>query len=89
MVDRDGTDLKEVMGYNIISTDSNLEVLLDNFNQVHITVGQIKTPEIRINLFNRAKSYGAEFPFIVSPTAYLSQTANIRGGYRFNAPNGC
>lgn len=80
VVDRDGTDLKEVMGYNIIGTDSNLEVLLDNFNQVHIAVGQIKTPKIRINLFNRAKSYGAEFPFIVSPTAYLSQTANIGEG---------
>lgn len=80
VVDRDGTDLKEVMGYNIIGTDSNLDVLLDNFNQVHIAVGQIKTPKIRINLFNRAKSYGAEFPVLVAPSACLSLTANIGEG---------
>jgi sugar O-acyltransferase (sialic acid O-acetyltransferase NeuD family) len=80
VVDRDGSDLKELMGHDVIGTDSNLEVLLDNFNQVHIAVGQIKTPEIRINLFNRAKSYGAEFPVLVSPSAYLSLTAKIGEG---------
>lgn len=80
VVDRDGSDLKEVMGHNVIGTDSKLEVLLEKFNQVHITVGQIKTPKIRINLFNRAKSYGAEFPVLVSPSAYLSQTAKIEEG---------
>ena len=80
VVDRDGSDLKELMGHDVIGTDSNLEVLLDNFNQVHITIGQIKTPKIRINLFNRAKSYGAKFPLIVSPTAYLSLTAKIGEG---------
>jgi sugar O-acyltransferase (sialic acid O-acetyltransferase NeuD family) len=80
VVDRDGSDSKEVMGHNIIGTDSNLEVLLENINQVHITVGQIKTPKIRINLFNRAKSYGAEFPVLVSPSTYLSQTAKIEEG---------
>ena len=80
VVDRDGSDLKEVMGHSIIGTDSKLEVLLEKFNQVHITVGQIKTPKIRINLFNRAKSYGAEFPVLVSPSAYLSQRAKIDEG---------
>lgn len=80
VVDRDGSDLKEVMGHSIIGTDSMLEVLLEKFNQVHITVGQIKTPKIRINLFNRAKSYGAEFPVLVSPSAYLSQRAKINEG---------
>ena len=80
VVDRDGSDSKEVMGHSIIGTDSKLEVLLEKFNQVHITVGQIKTPKIRINLFNRAKSYGAEFPVLVSPSAYLSQTAKIEEG---------
>ena len=80
VVDRDGSDLKEVMGHSIIGTDSKLEVLLEKFNQVHITVGQIKTPKIRMSLFNRAKSYGAEFPVLVSPSAYLSQTAKIEEG---------
>ena len=80
VVDRDGSDSKEVMGHNVIGTDSMLEVLLEKFNQVHITVGQIKTSKIRINLFNRAKSYGAKFPVLISPSAYLSQRAKIDEG---------
>lgn len=80
VVDQDGSDLKDVLGHNVVGTDSNLEALISDNPKVLITVGQIKTPEIRINLYNKAKSYGAEFPVLVSPNAYLSQTAKIEEG---------
>ena len=45
-----------------------------------ITVGHIKTPQLRIKLFNLALAAGFKFPIIKSPLSYVSKYADIQEG---------
>jgi len=69
-----------VLGYRVIGTDIDLQKFIDQYHNVLITVGQIKTPSLRIKLFNRAKELSANFPVIVSPKAHVSKHATIFEG---------
>ena len=69
-----------VMGYPTIGTDDDLPTLLVETPCALVTVGQVKSPGIRIRLFEWLTSHGAERPVIKSPTAYLSPHATIRVG---------
>jgi sugar O-acyltransferase (sialic acid O-acetyltransferase NeuD family) len=69
-----------VMNYPVIGTDQDLAVLIGQYKNVIITVGQIRSAETRVRLFETAKQYGCLFPVIVSPTAYLSQHATVSSG---------
>lgn len=80
IVVKKGSLTKEVSGKQVIGTDSNLELLLQPYPNVLIAVGQIKTPDLRIKLFENAKSLGASFPILLSPTAHISKTARIEEG---------
>ncbi|MGC9337715.1 MAG: acetyltransferase [Candidatus Cloacimonadia bacterium] len=78
-------DLKEklrekVLGYEIIANDEDLPELIRDYKYYLITVGQIKSPEKRIRLFNYLKQLGAQFPTIVSPFAYVSSHSYIDEG---------
>jgi sugar O-acyltransferase (sialic acid O-acetyltransferase NeuD family) len=73
-------DTAPVLGYPVIGTDDDLPVLLVKTPQALVTVGQIKTPEIRLRLFEQLKREGARMPVIVSPTAYISRHASIEEG---------
>jgi sugar O-acyltransferase (sialic acid O-acetyltransferase NeuD family) len=70
----------EVLGYPIIGNDSDLGKLSKVCNNAIVTVGQIRSPLSRINLFNLAVSEGFMLPSIVSPAAYVSKHASIGGG---------
>lgn len=45
-----------------------------------IAIGQMKSPDIRVELFNKALSLGAKFPVIKSPSAYVSKFSYIEEG---------
>ena len=64
-----------ILGYPIIGSDGDLPNLLSGIKSALITVGQIKTPEVRIRLFDLLKQLGAELPVIISPRAYCSKHA--------------
>lgn len=68
------------LGYEVIATDSQLADLREKCDFAIVAVGQIKSPQKRINLFELGRSYGYEFPSIVSPTAHVSKHASIGGG---------
>jgi len=70
----------KVFGYEIIASDDELQPLSQQYHNVCITVGQIKSPKIRVKLFELCKSYGFSFPVVVSPRAYVSQYAQISEG---------
>lgn len=80
IVDKDGSKCTEVLGQKVIGTDSDLEFLVQRFPQLLITTGQIKSPLLRSELFLKTKNLGASFPVIISPTAYISNTAIIDEG---------
>ena len=72
-----GTD---VLGYSVIGNDSDLESLAKKYQYALVTVGQIKSPSLRIKLFDLASEAGFILPSIISPNAYVSQHASIGNG---------
>ena len=47
---------ERVFNYEIIGQDSDLPELIKIYNNYHITLGQIKTPESRIRIFNELEN---------------------------------
>jgi sugar O-acyltransferase (sialic acid O-acetyltransferase NeuD family) len=70
----------KVLGYPVLGADDDLAALLERIPNALITVGQIKSPDTRIRLFELLKTYGARLPIIRSPTAYCSRHAALGEG---------
>ena len=69
-----------VLGYPVIGNDLDLESLAKKHAYALITIGQIKSPNQRIKLFELAKKAGFIIPSILSPRAYISKHAFIGDG---------
>ena len=69
-----------VNGYEVIATDEDL-LNLDGRDQFAlIALGQISSPDARIKLCERALKAGFELARVVSPSAYVSPSAQIGKG---------
>ena len=68
------------LGYPVIGTDDDLKVLRQQYKNALITVGQIKSPKIRIKLFQLLKELDFTLPTIISPEAYVSKHSQIGEG---------
>ena len=66
-----------ILGYKVISNDLDLNLLAKKYKNAMITIGQIKSPSLRIKLFNLANKAGFKFPSIISPRAYVSKHSRI------------
>ncbi len=71
---------QKILGYEVIATDDDLPRLVNEYENFLITLGQIKTPEKRIRIFQALKESGAKLPVIISPIAYVSKHAKIGAG---------
>jgi len=71
---------KKILGYSVIGDDKDLEKLTKDGCCFHITIGQIKTTEKRIQINNILKQLNANQPVIISPLAYISQHSRIGSG---------
>ena len=69
-----------IMGYEVIGDDADLPRLAKSYQYALITVGQIQTAEPRMRLYAEATAHGLQLPSIVSPHAYLSQSAVLGAG---------
>jgi len=69
-----------LLGYPVIGSDADLDELIKTFPNVLITLGQIKSPARRMELFNDLMQMGARFPVIKSPLAYVSSRAQVAEG---------
>jgi len=75
------SDGKEpVLGYPVLGCDDDLPYLLERITCALVTVGQIKSPAIRIKLYGTLKNNDASLPVIVSPNAYKSGHASVAEG---------
>lgn len=70
---------KSVLGYKVIGTDDDIPLFVDKAEFV-ITVGFIKNPAIRINLYNKVKEVGGKFATIIASTAHVSKYATLGEG---------
>ena len=78
IIDKKATKKINDQGIPFVGTDKDLFSLLPEFNSALITIGQIKTPNIRKNLFEQLKNNGMNFPVILSPSALISKYAKIK-----------
>jgi len=71
---------QKILSYPIIGTDNDIEHLAKENDHFIITLGQIKSPELRIKLFKKIKDLGKFLPTIISPRAYISEYAKVGQG---------
>ena len=69
-----------LMGYSVIGVDEDLPKLFELTKYALVTVGQIKSSEIRRRLFDQLKKIGYLMPTIKSSTTYCSSHAIIGDG---------
>jgi sugar O-acyltransferase (sialic acid O-acetyltransferase NeuD family) len=71
---------KHVLGYPVLGEDADLPELVARCPRALVVVGQIKTAEPRVRLFELLRGLGCELPVIISPRAYVSRHAAIGDG---------
>jgi len=71
---------KRILNYDIIGTDDDLPAFLKTVGHYLITIGQIKSSEKRIALWEMVKKSGGKLPVIFSPNAYVAKSAIIGEG---------
>jgi sugar O-acyltransferase (sialic acid O-acetyltransferase NeuD family) len=69
-----------VLNYRVIASDEQLSELASRFDNFLITLGQIKSPDKRIKLFNILENLGVNLPVVISPHALVSDYAAIGKG---------
>ena len=80
LIDKEKTDNLDNLRNPIIGNDDDLKVLRQKYSNALIAVGQIKSPKIRIRLYELLKQMNYNLPVIISPNAYVSKNANICEG---------
>jgi sugar O-acyltransferase (sialic acid O-acetyltransferase NeuD family) len=78
-------DIKEeigtkIMGYPVIGRDEDIPEMSKRYKNFHIAIGQIKTPAVRIRLYDLVTDAAGILPVIISPLAYVSKHAEIGEG---------
>jgi sugar O-acyltransferase (sialic acid O-acetyltransferase NeuD family) len=68
---------KKVLDYEVIACDDDLETIFLSCKNAVITVGQIESNKIRVNIYNKLKQIGFNLPVIISPLAYVSRYSFI------------
>jgi len=71
---------ERILGYEIIGIDDDFAELSHSFSNYLITVGQIKSAIKRIRLYDMVKAGGGRLPAIISPNAYVAESAIIGEG---------
>ncbi len=66
-----------LLGYKILGGDSLIIDLLKDYNNFHITVGQIKTSTIRKKIANVLLENKATIPNIISPYSHISSFSKL------------
>jgi len=80
IVDNKSSIGNNILGYKVIGNDSDLELLVKKYKYAFITVGHIKSADIRKKLFNLVIRTGFKVPQIISPGAYISKHSSIGVG---------
>jgi sugar O-acyltransferase (sialic acid O-acetyltransferase NeuD family) len=80
IVDKKGLIGKEILGYEIIACDDDLEIIFETCKNAIITVGQIESNKIRVKIYNKLKQIGFNLPVAISPKAYVSKHSTIEEG---------
>lgn len=71
----------EVMGCKVVGNDDVLpELFAKGYKKAFITAGDVGLPNPREKMVKYAQGIGFQFPNIIDPSAYISESANIGEG---------
>lgn len=78
-------DIKEKIGqkilnYEVIGSDEDLVALIKEDYYFFITIGQVKSAEKRVSLYEKLSRQNAKIATIISPLAYVSKYSQIGNG---------
>lgn len=68
------------LGYSVIATDSDLPELAEKYQYALIAIGQLRSPDHRIRLYQLAAELGLQLPVIIAPSAHVSRHATVGAG---------
>ena len=71
---------QKVLDYEVIGCDEDLGKLREKYEYAFVTVGQIKTPDLRTKIYEKLKKLNFKLPVIISPLAYVSKYSKIEEG---------
>jgi sugar O-acyltransferase (sialic acid O-acetyltransferase NeuD family) len=80
IVEQVGGPTIPILGYPVFGTDDELVHLRKNYEYGLVTVGQIKSPELRMRLYSKLQEFIFTLPIIISPRAYVSPNAKLGAG---------
>jgi sugar O-acyltransferase (sialic acid O-acetyltransferase NeuD family) len=69
-----------INGYKVLGSESTLDDHSHITKKLLITIGQIKNPDARAEIYNKLSSKGFEFVTVISPRAYVAKSAMIGYG---------
>ena len=72
--------LAAVQDYPLLGREEDILALSRSCRNFLITIGQIKSPEPRMRLFEQLKQLGITLPIVVSPLAHVSRQASLGEG---------
>jgi sugar O-acyltransferase, sialic acid O-acetyltransferase NeuD family len=70
----------KLLDYQVLGTDADIARLAAKHRNAIVTVGQIKSASLRIELFEALLENGWVLPTIVSPRGYVSRHASVGAG---------
>ncbi|HYG39242.1 MAG TPA: acetyltransferase, partial [Cytophagales bacterium] len=78
-------DVKEkigqsIFGYKVIASDEDIEKVTKEVNYFFISLGQIKSSQLRENFYSKLKNLPVQLPVIVSPYSTVSKHSSIGEG---------
>lgn len=79
ILDRPELKGQSVLGYTVIGSDGDMSTYVHEA-QFLITVGFIKSPDLRVSLYNQVKAVGGQFATVIASTAHVSKYAKIGEG---------
>ena len=71
---------QKVLGYKVVGTDDDLSRFRDECDFALVTVGQIRSPKLRIEIYAVLKELEFSIPVVLSPLAYVSKYAVLGQG---------
>lgn len=80
VIDKNDKIGQSVLGYPIIGDDKDIEKLADETTSFLITLGHIKSSNLRKNLFEKLENLKATIATIISPHALVSTYSTIERG---------
>lgn len=80
IIDRKDAGMTEVLGYPIIGYDDDLVELKKYYDYALVTVGQVRSAELKVKLFHQLHHLGYQQPMLISPLAYVSKHARVGAG---------